>query len=221
MEQPTDNQKSWLLQRGVRTYDLNGMIWLRAAQCGRLLHLGDPKSAICALPRTEVSTLCDLVKHGLPKRLEWKHNDYIAKVLTWTGFCQLVSKRRGQRSTWVAKELGMQVVYKHLCQEAETIEAILKSFPGEVGDLQREVVTEMGNRYRLDLYFPEHNIVVECDELGHRSYSSVEDETRTSAIKELLQNPKFVRFNPDVGDFNLFAVIGEIYQHIRASLVKK
>ena len=74
---------------------------------------------------------------------------------------------------------------------------------------------------KFDLYIPAHNIVVECDENGHVNYNLARERRRTRIIKEQLSNPIFVRYNPDEADFDLFGVIGEIYQHIRASRVKK
>ena len=221
MAEPTEKQKTWLQQKGIRSYTMNGMTWFSANDCGRLLHLADPKGSMRKLPILEKSSLGDLIKHGLPNRLGWNKNDLKGTVISWTGLCQLVSKCRGQQSTWVAKRLGMEVIYKHLCHEAETIEAILKSFPGEVAELQYEIVTEAGNLYNIDLYFKEHNIVVECDEGGHAQYDPAKDQQRTTDIKETLDGCVFVRFNPDAADFDLFCVIGQIHQHMRASLLRK
>ncbi len=90
------------------------------------------------------------------------------------------------------------------------------AFPGEV--TKRQYCVE---DYKVDMFFPEHNIVVECDEHGHCSYSRAKEEARTNTIKEVLDNPVIVRFNPDAQDFDMWGVIGQIYQHLRASLVRK
>ena len=73
--------------------------------------------------------------------------------------------------------------------------------------------------FRVDLYFKEHNIVVECDERGHSSYDEEKEEDRKLAIREIFQDPVVIRFNPDEPFFDIFKVIGKIHQAIRASLV--
>lgn len=83
------------------------------------------------------------------------------------------------------------------------------------------MVVEAGARYRVDLYFREHNIVVECDENGHAHYDQAKEDHRTLAIRDALDEPVLIRYNPDDAAFDIFRVIGQVHQAIRASLVKK
>lgn len=94
-------------------------------------------------------------------------------------------------------------------------------FPGEIMRYQAEVLSDVGRAYRVDLLFPEHNIVVECDENGHAAYDIEGEEERTNTIISKLQGPSIIRFNPDSPTFNIHKVVGRIFQEIRASLVKQ
>jgi very-short-patch-repair endonuclease len=65
------------------------------------------------------------------------------------------------------------------------------------------------NGYRIDLYFPDHRIAVECDELGHRRYDADAEAQRQRRIEQTL-NCSFVRYNPDARGFN----IGDVVNHL-------
>lgn len=71
--------------------------------------------------------------------------------------------------------------------------------------------------YFLDMYLPEYNLVIECDEFGHSKYDKNKDNEREKYIKDKLKC-EFIRFNPDARDFNVITVIKEIYKVI---LIKK
>lgn len=74
--------------------------------------------------------------------------------------------------------------------------------------------TMPGYKYRLDYYFPEYNLVVECDEYGHSGYDAEKELKRNNIIKSELNNPKIIRFNPYVKNFTIFDVIGKINEYI-------
>lgn len=63
--------------------------------------------------------------------------------------------------------------------------------------------------YRIDLYFPDHRIAVECDEKGHKDYNGEKEIKRQDTITKLL-GCKFIRFNPDSPKFNIGKVINKI-----------
>ena len=71
--------------------------------------------------------------------------------------------------------------------------------------------------YFLDMYLPEYNLVIECDEFGHSKYNKDKDNEREKYIKDKLKC-EFIRFNPDAKNFNIITVIKEIYKVI---LIKK
>ena len=63
--------------------------------------------------------------------------------------------------------------------------------------------------YRVDLYFPEQRIAVECDEEDHRRYRRAEEEKRQFYIEQAT-GCTFVRFNPDDSNFHIGDVIHDI-----------
>jgi very-short-patch-repair endonuclease len=67
--------------------------------------------------------------------------------------------------------------------------------------------------YRIDLYFPDYRIAVECDEYGHSSYDTERELARQDTITKLL-GCQFIRFNPHDVDFNIGNVINQIMQVI-------
>lgn len=67
--------------------------------------------------------------------------------------------------------------------------------------------------YRIDLYFPNEKIAVECDEYGPENYNVKEELKRQNVITRSL-NCDFVRFNPYEKNFNIGKVINEILQKI-------
>ena len=117
--------------------------------------------------------------------------------------------------------MGIDLMYRHVRHAIETIGTIQKAFKGEIVLQQHLVDNGIGSFYKVDLYIPEHNIVVGCDERDHAYYDMAAERERTRTIKTQLKDPPVVRYNPDKAGFDLFAVIGTIHQHVRASLVEK
>lgn len=63
--------------------------------------------------------------------------------------------------------------------------------------------------YKVDLYMPHVNLVIECDEYGHKDRNTFCESKREKFIKNEL-NCNFVRFNPDDKMFKIKNVIVEI-----------
>jgi very-short-patch-repair endonuclease len=64
--------------------------------------------------------------------------------------------------------------------------------------------------YYVDLYIPKLNIVVECDEDGHKGRNAIEEHTREEFIKAKL-GCEFIRFNPNNKSFDLSEIINKIF----------
>lgn len=63
--------------------------------------------------------------------------------------------------------------------------------------------------YRIDLYLQKVNIAIECDENGHKNYNNDNELKRVVRITNVL-GCKWVRFNPNMTDFNVGNVIAEV-----------
>ena len=63
--------------------------------------------------------------------------------------------------------------------------------------------------YKVDIYFPEYNLCVECDENGHRGYSMELEKTRETFISETT-GCVFIRYDPYDQNFDVFNLVNEI-----------
>ena len=64
--------------------------------------------------------------------------------------------------------------------------------------------------YYVDLYIPKLNIVVECDEDGHKGRNAMDEHIREEFIKAKL-GCEFIRFNPNNKRFDLSEIINKIF----------
>ena len=69
-------------------------------------------------------------------------------------------------------------------------------------------------KYRIDLYFEDYNLAIECDEHGHKYYNKENELLRKKYITKKLKC-KFIRFDPNSKDYNIFDVISKIYYFIK------
>ena len=126
------------------------------------------------------------------------------------GVRSLVCKSKLSKAVDIAKKLGIDTNnHKYECKESESCGAIMKAFKGENMKTQYKV-----DNYRIDLYFPDFNLAVECDEHGHKDRSESKEKKRQKHITNKL-NCQWLRFNPDDKDFNIFDVINRVYLVIR------
>lgn len=106
-------------------------------------------------------------------------------------------------------------VIKRLTKEEEYINIIMNIFKDE--KMIRQYIVE---DYKVDLYFPDYNLVIECDENGHIDRDEIYENKRTNRIVELL-NTTIIRFNPDDKNFNIYDTINDIFKHIKIILKNK
>ena len=91
-----------------------------------------------------------------------------------------------------------------MCIENQTIGFIQNSFKNSVETHRQYII---GN-YKVDLYFPNYNLVIECDENNHSDRNPIEEKKRQEYI--LSQENFMIRFNPNHAKFDLSFVIQEI-----------
>ena len=66
--------------------------------------------------------------------------------------------------------------------------------------------------FRIDLYFPEHKLAIECDEHDHKD-RDLNHEIRWQNFIEDQLNCKFIRYIPDAKDFTIdFMILNKIFQ---------
>lgn len=96
-----------------------------------------------------------------------------------------------------------------LTKEQETIGFICECLKG----ITQINLQHMVGKYKIDLYLPEYNLAIECDELGHRDRDNEYEIEREEFIKKELRCG-FIRFNPDSEMFKISDVICSINKHI-------
>ena len=102
----------------------------------------------------------------------------------------------------VSKEV--KIVKFGMCIETQTIGFIANAY-SHVLNVKRQHV--MG-KYRVDLYFVDHKLVVECDENGHADRDPLQEQIREDYLKSC--GNKIIRFNPNTPGFDLSNVLREI-----------
>lgn len=108
----------------------------------------------------------------------------------------------------LAEKLGHTVFTFKSYIENDTIGVILKAFRDE------EMITQYFiDGYRIDLYFPQYNLAVECDEAYHDNQKR-KDKSRQNYITNLI-GCKWVRYSPEESNFNIGDVIYQIINHIK------
>lgn len=91
-----------------------------------------------------------------------------------------------------------------MCIENQTIGFIENSY-SNITNLKRQYI--MG-KYRVDLYFIDYNLVIECDENGHIDRNIVQEKCKENYILSL--GNTLIRYNPNVPSFDLSNVLRDI-----------
>jgi len=91
-----------------------------------------------------------------------------------------------------------------MCVENQTIGFIENSYNG-ILNIKRQFII---GKYRIDLYFIDFKLAVECDEFNHKDRDIVKEKIREEYI--LSQGNKLIRFDPNEKDFDLSNILSEI-----------
>lgn len=91
-----------------------------------------------------------------------------------------------------------------MCIENQTIGFIENAFIGVV-EVKRQYIFD---NYRVDLYFPDYKLVIECDENNHDDRDIIQERIREDYILSL--GNKVIRYNPNEKTFDLSNVLREI-----------
>jgi very-short-patch-repair endonuclease len=106
------------------------------------------------------------------------------------------------------KQLNINIDVVYLFKEQEILGSIEETF------IEEDLVKQYSVKgYRIDLYFTEFKLAIECDEHNHKSRDKLYEETREREIKNML-NCTFIRFNPDDPDFKTSKLIRQITKFI-------
>ena len=118
---------------------------------------------------------------------------------------------RTDESCNLKRNLGFTLHDVNNTKEQPVTNSIKDAFEGENMQTQYTVLN-----YRTDLYFHEHKLAIEIDELGHNDRNIDYEIQRQRALEREL-NCVFIRTNPDAVDFNIFKEINKIHRHKKSS----
>ena len=110
-----------------------------------------------------------------------------------------------------AIELRKKLGYNHddimVREETSIAEKIIKLFPNE-----NIVLNKKFNNRKPDIWFKNHNLIIEVDEGNHENYDSDDEKEREDMFKN--HNFKIFQCNPNNPEFDLFKFLGEIILYI-------
>ena len=91
-----------------------------------------------------------------------------------------------------------------MCIENQTIGFIENAYSG-ILNLKRQYTL---GKYRVDLYFIDYKLVIECDENNHDDRDPIQEKNREDYITS--NGNTIIRFNPNESDFDLSNVLRDI-----------
>jgi very-short-patch-repair endonuclease len=99
-----------------------------------------------------------------------------------------------------------------MCIENQTIGFIYNSY---LGSAKCHRQYSFG-KYKVDLFFPQHKLVVECDENNHNDRDQQNEKEREEYILSL--GNTMIRFNPNEPNFDLSNVLSKINRVIHMAV---
>lgn len=139
-----------------------------------------------------------------------KHGGYIMReLITIDTVKALIRSSRSPLIINLAKMLGIDVLdCKILTKEQSYCNKIIKVFK-----IEKIICQKVVGKYRIDMYFPDYKLAIECDEHNHKDRDPAYEQTRQKYIEDT-KKITFIRFNPDEKDFDILDVISKIYCYI-------
>ena len=184
----------------IRTVMIDGEKWYVGIDVGRALGYARPLASVQA----------HVDDDGKEKyKISTNTGTHYTILINKHGLERLLSRSTLPNAISIAKKLGINVNHiLNTYKEQDSIHAILKTFKGESMVRQYSVGT-----YRIDLYFPDYRLAIECDEFGHSYRDQEYEQTRQHYIEDKL-GCKFIRYNPDSKNYNIFNVLNRIYKEM-------
>ncbi len=179
-----------------KVIDNNGETWFVAKDVCDILQIRNVSEAVGRISNKMKTKTRMLDALGNP-------NSFL--LLNEEGLKILVGKSNKPNAKSLAVDLGL--IVHSITIESNYISVLKESFKRYISIDQYHVAG-----YIIDLYFPELNLAIECDEHAHK-YKKKADMKRQNKIKRVL-NCKFIRFRPEEPNFNIGVTISEIIEFI-------
>ena len=187
-----DNESS------IECFSINGIEYYCAIDIGNILKMANIRGTLANLSKQYKTTCIRQTSSG----------ERGVTVLTKEGVQHLLSKSRSMYVSRLTPFFDLETVKIRPPIEIATLTQITTAFAGENMKHQYTIL-----RFKLDLYFEDYKLAIECDETHHKKHAA-KDVEREELISDVL-NCTFIRYNPTEDDFNIFTVINRIYLHIK------
>lgn len=183
--------------------DFNDQKWYRARDVSKILNIRNFHTSLTSLTDHYKKPFISNTKGGRQKTI----------FLNDDGMLYFVKSSRSLKANELANELGISNKLRFPSLEETFLRHIVNCFSGENMIHQFTVC-----KYRIDLYFVDYNLAIECDEPSHFHGSQpLKDLEREEIIKNKI-GCNFIRFNPCQKNFDVTSVINSIFKHIKISL---
>ncbi len=105
-------------------------------------------------------------------------------MFTLKGLKRFLCQTRKHVPEKILNYYGIAEYNKINMDEGMWLAHIKKAFQGE------EIIEQFRlDTYRLDAYFPAHNVIIEVDEYGHSAYNVADEAARSARVNQVLKNP--------------------------------
>ena len=205
----------FLEREGVQFYlDELNELWMTRKQIGDALGYASKNTAIKNIHQRHKNLLeshFQTVKLKTPNNQKHSSIIYNSKgietILLISNAPEIQSKLYNIMGLAQKVDLYHNLYYK----ENTTIASIAKAL--RYFSSEREYVIDS---YRVDLFFQDSRLIIECDEMNHISYNKTLEQEREKHL--ISKGCKIYRYNPDASDFNLENTIADILEILLSDL---
>ena len=169
-----------------------------------LLYLSTQKHRITDnLKKNYVENIHYIIENTKPPFSRGGHNKKIF-MLTEQAFDLLKNSFNFRNKYLVDVSENIKCVNIGMCIENQTIGFITNVYSNML-NIKRQYIID---KYRVDLYFIDYKLVIECDENNHIDRDCIQEKIREDYIVSL--GNKIIRYNPNTPRFDLSNVLREI-----------
>jgi len=171
-----------------------------------LLHLAGKKNDLVRhLTKNYRENIHYIIEKDKPKNVkQYGGQNKITYVLTEQAY-ELLKNSYNLRNRYIVDVSDkVKCVNIGMCIENQTIGFIENAY-SSITNIKRQYIF---GKYRVDLYFVDYKLVIECDENNHIDRDATEERIREDYISSF--GNKFIRYNPNESAFDLSNVLSEI-----------
>lgn len=152
----------------------------------------------------------DLVQYveNIPKNK--KFLQLASSFINKKGVMQLITSCQLPKIDHICENIGIDTLYRYKRKEIEILDE-LDIFLKEINI--KYIAQKRVKKYKIDVYLPKYNLVIEIDEHNHVDRDKKYEHLREGTIKKWL-NCTFIRCNPDKKNFNIHNLTGQITKYM-------